>query len=81
MSYDEETVEPWIICSSGFWREGDVNLTEHMIRVECTWEQAVKIRQRWMQIEHEHASRRAGLDAVLRSELGMFKKHPLEQIP
>lgn len=40
MTYDPNKKEVWIISSMGFWRDGDVNKTEDMVRTLCTWEQA-----------------------------------------
>lgn len=78
--YDPTKVEAWHISASGFWRAHEVNLTEHMIRVECTWDQCNRIYERWQQITHEQDRRRRSLDATLRAELDFFMKHPLVHI-
>lgn len=81
MSHDPTKVEPRIICSSGFWREGQVNQTEYMIRVECTWGQARQIMERWAQLQFQHDQDIRGLKASHESRMRLFKKYPLEMIP
>jgi hypothetical protein len=79
MTDDPTKVEPWLISSTGYWREG-ILPHEGMILVECTSDQAAKIQQRWAEILHNHVQRRRSLEAFLKAELNTFKKHPLEQI-
>lgn len=40
MTYDPTKKENWLICSSGFWREGIVSKSAHMVLRYCTWQEA-----------------------------------------
>lgn len=61
MSYDPAKVEDWVVGGSGFWRAGDVNVTEHIVPFRGTWEQVKAQRDAICALQRRHYVEAAAL--------------------
>lgn len=72
MTYDPAKKENWLICSSGFWREGNVNKSAHMVLRYCTWEEARNTSREIADMYTRFAKAKADLEGEHLAELKAY---------